>query len=182
MACEVSGPRGATSAVRAESDPGHGFRQMTTRIAGEQRMTILIAIVCSIVGAAVWEGTTKLRTFRRERRGRLAGWWWQVTYPPGDGAMVGRPWSVELASVHHFRNDFTCQWWRVYRDPLVHHSGDPDPGYDRRWGADGRYADGVVNGHYWGESGDAGDGVFQLRNIGLATRITRHLYRVNRRV
>lgn len=78
------------------------------------------------------------------RRGHLAGWWWQVTYPPVETAAVSPPdgpsgppevevagataqtswqelgepvfpWSIELLRVRHAKNQGKGKMWRVSR-------------------------------------------------------------------
>lgn len=132
-------------------------RSRVNHVCGRAVLAVLGWILISTAGAGVLEAV-KVVVFRREeKRGALAGWWWQITYPPTDPQMAGIPWSVELVSVRHFKRRVTAVMFRV-----LNRDDRPDADYEKRWRGEGRYDDIVLDGHHWGEAGHAGHGTFHL--------------------
>ena len=124
-------------------------------------MAVVGLVVISAIGTAVVEVAKTTRLRRLEQRGALAGWWWQVTHPPSDPDMAGSPWSIELIEVRHNQRNVSVEMFRV-RNP----TSAPAADFSKRWRAEGRYNDIVVDGHYWAaDDGNAGHGTFHLWRI-----------------
>lgn len=118
-------------------------------------MVWVVGIVSSLAGVVI--ATVSGAQWRRahERRGRLAGDWFQITYQSDDGEMAGVPHSIEWVETRHRGRDdqFSGSFWRVHNE---HH--------ERCWEVIGRVHDSVIDGLYWctNKEGGGGEGSLHL--------------------
>lgn len=148
-------------------------------------MGIAVGVLSGVIAAAIWAAVTQLVRRGRERRGFLAGWWWQITYPPVSGATV-----IPVSSEAEAANGSAEV---LFRDPMEHSAwslADPDDSPwsiellyirqrneifsgeawrvyrehpERRWVSSGRCGnDSIVDGIYWANRGEGGHGTFHL--------------------
>lgn len=111
----------------------------------------IIGIACSIVGAILWALASAVYFQLRERRGALAGCWFQVTYDP-DPHHRNDVWSIEWVEARHHRDRVTGRMYRIY------------PGfYDRRWEFKLWGKGDVFRGPYFCVNGSGGDGLLTLK-------------------
>src|SRR5450432_2098616 len=97
------------------------------RHVGAYGMAILVGIVVSIAGTAVWQALLWIARVRKDRSGTLAGLWYQVTYYADDSDMKRIPWSVEVIGVSHNAGVIRGKMWRAH-----------SPHFERRWDFLGR--------------------------------------------
>jgi hypothetical protein len=74
--------------------------------------TLVIGLVLGAAGVIPVIGS--IINLVRDYRGRLAGFWYQVTYGPTDETMSDRIHSIELLQVRHRGNSLRGKMWRIY--------------------------------------------------------------------
>lgn len=92
-----------------------------------------------------------------EFRGNLAGYWYQVTYDPGDGKLAEPCYSIEFMRLRHRGDTVKGTWWRIYPDD-----------FEKKWTWKGQVEGSFVIGSYFASkrSKAGGSGNFFMMEIG----------------
>lgn len=114
-------------------------------------MVLVVGIISSLIGAAVWAIVAYIIENRRERSGEAAGHWYQITYDPKNITDV---WSVEWVEVLQRNDTIKGTMWRIYP---AH--------FNRRWRFQGRCRDKKIRAQYWCTRGNGGDGSMKLHIV-----------------
>ncbi len=116
-----------------------------------------MAVSASVAGAGIWALVATLWTARQERRGKLAGQWYQIVYTSTDTDMTGSPHHIDLVACRHRAStaSVSSTVWRVWASTV----SPPEP---REWRAVGRYADGILDVIYWPTAGEGSRGSIHL--------------------
>jgi hypothetical protein len=124
-------------------------------------MWLVLGLALSGLGAVPVMGTVVYLI--RERRGDLAGYWYQITYGPGDDVMKGPVWSIELLRLHHYRDAARGSMWRIY----PHH-------FERCWDWKATCEGSLVMGWYKAVSGDGRSGLLLMSSLDRKHLIGHH--------
>jgi hypothetical protein len=114
-------------------------------------LILVVGVVSSVIGAAVWALIVYLANARRQRSGAAAGDWYEITYDPRNSSRV---WSIEWVESRHQGHSLNGVIWRLYPDNL-----------DYRWHFHGRCNDARIWLHYWTDRGNGGDGSIKLYQL-----------------
>ena len=111
-------------------------------------MVLVVGIISSLIGAAVWAIISYIIENQRQRSGVAAGHWYQITYNPEDTKDV---WSIEWVETFQRNETITGTMWRIYPEH-----------FNRRWRFQGRCNDGKIRAQYWATRGNGGGGSMKL--------------------
>jgi hypothetical protein len=122
-------------------------------------MVLVVGIISSLIGAAVWAIVAYVIENKRQRSGAAAGNWYQVTFDREDDEAV---WSIEWVEALQKGETITGTMWRIYPEH-----------FNRRWSFQGRCRDKNISAQYWATRGNGGEGSMTLYMWGESTFLGR---------
>jgi hypothetical protein len=114
-------------------------------------MVLVVGVISSLIGAAVWAIIAYFIEMQRQRSGVAAGDWYQITYDPQD---TGKVWSVEWVEAFQRNDTITGTMWRIYPEH-----------FNRRWKFQGRCHDRKIRAQYWATRGNGGEGSMKIHML-----------------